>query len=36
MDARIIVRTILVVLKRDGISNGDHATMPRFTGGDFV
>jgi sugar transferase EpsL len=30
LDARILLKTIAVVLKREGIGNSDHATMPEF------
>lgn len=33
LDLKIILRTILRVLKRDGISAAGEATMPKFTGG---
>ena len=32
LDLKIILLTIWIVLKRDGISAGGEATMPRFTG----
>lgn len=32
LDIRILLRTVWQVIKRDGISHGDDATMPRFTG----
>lgn len=32
LDVRIIVRTVLQVLRRDGISAGGEATMPEFRG----
>jgi lipopolysaccharide/colanic/teichoic acid biosynthesis glycosyltransferase len=32
LDISILVRTIVAVAKRDGISAEDHATMPEFTG----
>lgn len=32
LDARILARTLLSVLRRDGISNAGHVTMPRFNG----
>jgi sugar transferase EpsL len=32
LDVRILLRTVLQVLKRDGISGYEHATMPEFTG----
>lgn len=31
-DLAILAKTLLTVLKRDGISNSGHATMPPFTG----
>ena len=34
MDIRIIIKTILVVLKTDGVSKNNHATMPEFKGND--
>ena len=33
LDLYILVRTIAMVLRRKGISAGEHATMPKFTGG---
>lgn len=33
LDVRIILRTVLQVLRRDGISAGGEATMPEFRGG---
>jgi lipopolysaccharide/colanic/teichoic acid biosynthesis glycosyltransferase len=32
LDARILARTFVHVLRRQGISNKDHATMPEFQG----
>ena len=32
LDARILLATGAAVVRRDGISAGDHATMPKFTG----
>lgn len=32
VDALILLRTLIRVLKREGISNAGHATMPGFTG----
>jgi len=32
LDIRILLMTIKRVVKRDGISNGQHATMPEFMG----
>lgn len=32
MDVRIILQTILVVLRRDGVSQDGHVTMSKFTG----
>ncbi len=32
LDARILVRTLLTVLRREGISATAHVTMPEFTG----
>jgi sugar transferase EpsL len=32
LDLRILLRTVLGVLRREGISHGGEATMPRFTG----
>lgn len=32
LDLRILVQTVGMVLRRHGISHGDHATMPRFAG----
>ena len=32
LDLRILVRTVLQVVRRDGISAEEHATMPEFTG----
>ncbi|WP_419523238.1 sugar transferase [Lentibacter algarum] len=32
LDARILIETLLKVVKRDGISQAGHATMPEFTG----
>jgi lipopolysaccharide/colanic/teichoic acid biosynthesis glycosyltransferase len=34
LDFRILLKTIRVVLTREGISAQDHATAPRFTGSD--
>ncbi len=34
LDLRILARTALKVLKREGISAGDHATMPEFMGAE--
>lgn len=33
LDLRILGSTIVMVLKREGISHADSATMPKFTGG---
>lgn len=35
LDLRILLMTIQKVFKREGISAGNHATMPEFWGGDF-
>ena len=32
LDIKILFKTVLQVLKRDGISHGEDATMPRFNG----
>ena len=32
LDVKILFKTVLQVLKRDGISHGEDATMPRFKG----
>ena len=32
LDLRILLRTVLGVVRREGISHGGEATMPRFTG----
>ena len=32
LDLRILARTLLTVVRREGISARDHATMPPFTG----
>jgi sugar transferase EpsL len=32
LDIKILLKTVLQVLKRDGISHGEDATMPRFKG----
>jgi lipopolysaccharide/colanic/teichoic acid biosynthesis glycosyltransferase len=32
MDAKILVKTLLAVARRQGISNDGHATMPPFRG----
>ena len=32
LDIRILLKTVFLVLKRDGISHSGEATMPRFTG----
>ncbi len=32
LDIKILFKTVLQVLKRDGISHGEEATMPRFKG----
>ena len=32
LDVQILLRTVLAVIRRDGISHGDEATMPAFTG----
>lgn len=32
LDIKILFLTVLKVIKRDGISHGGEATMPRFTG----
>ena len=34
LDIKILFKTVLVVLKREGISNAECATMPLFTGSD--
>ena len=34
LDAKILVLTVLRVVRREGISSGGEATMPRFTGSD--
>ena len=34
MDLKIMAKTLLALLKRDGISAGEHATMPVFMGKD--
>ena len=34
LDLRILARTVFKVLKREGISAGDHATMPEFMGAE--
>lgn len=34
LDVKILFQTVLKVLKRDGISHGEEATMPRFTGSE--
>ena len=34
LDARILLRTVLLVLRREGIAASGHATMPEFRGGD--
>jgi len=34
LDIKILFKTVLQVLKRDGISHGEEATMPRFKGSD--
>lgn len=34
LDIKILFKTVLQVLKRDGISHGEDATMPRFKGSD--
>jgi len=33
-DIKILIRTVLAVLRRDGIASEGHATMPEFTGVD--
>jgi lipopolysaccharide/colanic/teichoic acid biosynthesis glycosyltransferase len=33
LDARILLRTVLLVLRREGIAASGHATMPEFRGG---
>ena len=33
LDVRILLRTVLLVLRREGISAAGHATMPEFRGG---
>ena len=32
LDMKILAMTVWRVLRRDGISNGEHATMPEFMG----
>jgi sugar transferase EpsL len=32
LDLRILARTVRTVLRREGISHGEHATMPEFGG----
>lgn len=32
LDLRILATTLLLVLRREGISHGTHATMPKFVG----
>jgi len=32
LDVKILAMTVWRVLKRDGVSNGEHATMPEFMG----
>lgn len=34
LDIKILLLTVLKVVKRDGISHGGEATMPKFTGSD--
>lgn len=34
LDVRILVRTVLAVVRRDGVSADGHATMPEFLGGE--
>jgi lipopolysaccharide/colanic/teichoic acid biosynthesis glycosyltransferase len=34
LDARILIRTLLQVVKRDGVSHQGHATMPEFSGSE--
>lgn len=34
LDIRILLKTVLKVVRRDGISHGDEATMPKFTGSE--
>lgn len=34
LDLRLLVRTVLVVLRRDGVSAEGHSTCPAFTGSD--
>jgi len=36
LDSKILSMTVLRVLRRDGISNQDHATMPEFMGTEVV
>ncbi|MBN2303903.1 MAG: sugar transferase, partial [Anaerolineae bacterium] len=36
LDLRILIKTVQVVLKRDGISKEGHATMTRFTGSEPI
>lgn len=32
LDLKILVKTVIVVFRRDGIAHGQHATMPEFLG----
>jgi lipopolysaccharide/colanic/teichoic acid biosynthesis glycosyltransferase len=32
LDLKIILSTVLTVLRRDGVTHGEHATMPKFGG----
>lgn len=34
LDIKILFLTVMKVVRRDGINNGDDVTMPRFTGGN--
>lgn len=34
LDTKILLKTVLKVVRRDGISHGDEATMPKFTGNE--
>ncbi len=36
LDIRIVARTLWKVVRREGISAGDHATMPEFYGNKDV
>ena len=35
LDTKILLKTVLKVVRRDGISHGDEATMPKFTGSEY-